>query len=155
MNEKFVPKTELDPFKLVSSQMRDMCIMEDIDLFNEASEIIDPQYHPEKRQRVPDDFSDPMLIGGSRAWSRRKREAEMFTVRFWFGLVGGLALIGPMLLMVLLRAHGIAVSLITASLSTILFALLMAKFSDQSPVALVGTTAAYAAVMVVFVGSST
>jgi hypothetical protein len=106
---------------------------------------------------VPDDYYDYMLIGGSRAWSQKKKKAEIFSMRFWFSLLGGMALICPMILMVLLQGYRSIVSLTTPSVSTILFSLLMARFSDAPPLAVVATTAAYAAYavgLVVFVGSS-
>lgn len=154
MGQRHSQSIELDPFKLVSSQTRDACVMEDVNLFRNVLESLDQEKDPRKRQRVPDDFSDPTLIGGSRAWSKRTQEAELFALRFWFGFIGGLALIAPMILMVLLKQYGPALSLTTVSVSTILFALSMARYSDQSPIALVATTAAYAAVLVVFVGTS-
>jgi len=153
MSEKHNAEIEKDPFKLVSSQTRDACIMEDADLFSKAASLWGTEYDPLRKQRVPDDYEAPALVGGSRGSTKERREAELFALRLWFSLLGGLALIAPMLFMVLYKG-GEHVSLITTSVSTILFAVAMAKFSTQPPWNLVATTAAYAAVLVVFVGSS-
>jgi len=70
-----------------------------------------------------------------------------------WGVVGGLSLIGPMLLMIL-RTDRLT-ALITTSVSTMLFALVVAKFAEESSSPeIMGITAAYAAVLVVFVGAS-
>lgn len=153
MSEKHSPEIENDPFKLVSSQTRDACIMEDADLFSKAASLWGAEYDPVRKQRVPNDFEAPALVGGSRGSIKEKKEAELFALRLWFSLLGGLALIAPMLFMVLYKG-GENASLIITSVSTILFAVAMAKFSTQPPWNLVATTAAYAAVLVVFVGSS-
>ena len=153
MSEKHNRDIEKEPFKLVSSQTRDACIIEDVGLPPEAAALWGLEYNPLRQQRLPDDFEAPALLGGSRASIKERKEAELFALRLWFSLLGGLALIAPMLLMVLYKG-GENVSLITTSVSTILFAVAMAKFSTQPPWNLVATTAAYAAVLVVFVGSS-
>ncbi|KAK0702412.1 hypothetical protein B0H67DRAFT_614301 [Lasiosphaeris hirsuta] len=106
-----------------------------------------------RKQRVPDDFEAPALAGGSRGSAKARREADLFALRLWFSLLGGLALTVPVLVMVLYKG-GENVPLITTSVSTILFAVAMANFSTQPPWNLVATTAAYVAVLVVFVGSS-
>jgi len=58
----------------------------------------------------------------------------------------------PMLLMVLHK--DLVTTLVTASVSTLLFALATTTWTKEDPATLVGATAAYAAVIVVFVGSS-
>lgn len=68
-------------------------------------------------------------------------------------MFGGVALIGPMLIMTLHPSRN--TSLITVSVSTFLFAPLLAFIaSDSAGKDVLGATAAYAAVLVVFVGSS-
>lgn len=68
------------------------------------------------------------------------------------GLLGGLALITPMILMVLHKDT--LTSLLTVSVATLVFPFLVAVYSHHRPLELFGVTAAYAAVLVVFVGSS-
>jgi hypothetical protein len=61
-------------------------------------------------------------------------------------------LIGPMLLMVLIK--GVIVRLVTAGACTVIFAFALAKLSTRTPFELMTATAAYTAVLVVFVGTS-
>jgi Family of unknown function (DUF6594) len=73
--------------------------------------------------------------------------------RLWMGSFGGLALIVPMLIMVLHRSlHG---SLIVSSIGTVLFAFALALAARTlRGMDVLAATAAYAAVLVVFVGTS-
>ena len=69
-------------------------------------------------------------------------------------LFGGVALIAPIPIMVLRPTRN--VSLVTTSVATILFALILAfGAQDSSGKDVLAATAAYAAVLVVFVGTST
>lgn len=101
---------------------------------------------------APDDAEAPELPGHSRGQYRKTRELREVTERLMCGIVGGLALIAPMLVMVL---HGtVLASLLTVSVATILFAGAGALYLEVGPVQLIGATAAYAAVLVVFVGTT-
>lgn len=66
--------------------------------------------------------------------------------------VGGAFLIGPMLLMVL--HQGKVTSLVNTSVCVFAFGLVMAAFLEK-PFDVLSATAAYATVLVVFVGMST
>jgi branched-subunit amino acid transport protein len=69
------------------------------------------------------------------------------------GAFGGIALIGPMLLMSLHR--DLETSLITCSVATALFTVALAiSGKNLKGQEVLGATAAYAAVLVVFVGTS-
>ena len=83
--------------------------------------------------------------------ARDKHKAS--SERLWMGSFGGLALIVPMLIMVLHRSvHG---SLIVTSVGTVLFAFSLALAARTlKGMDVLAATAAYAAVLVVFVGSS-
>ncbi|KAN0122865.1 hypothetical protein V8E51_001191, partial [Hyaloscypha variabilis] len=83
--------------------------------------------------------------------ARDKHKAS--SERLWMGSFGGLALIVPMLIMVLHRSvHG---SLIVTSVGTVLFAVALALAARSlKGMDVLAATAAYAAVLVVFVGSS-
>ena len=79
-----------------------------------------------------------------------------FWIKFGSAMIGGLFLIVPMLIMTLHKS--LATSLITVSVSVILFALFIVFGSevigtDPSQQELILSTAAYAAVLVVFVGA--
>jgi hypothetical protein len=80
------------------------------------------------------------------------KRAHGFSTRFFTALLGGLALIVPMLIMAIHENR--MKSLITASVCVLLFALGLAWAVPATPQELLGTTAAYAAVLVVFVGVS-
>jgi hypothetical protein len=78
---------------------------------------------------------------------------QAFSERLWMGAFGGIALIGPMLLMSLHR--DLKTSLITCSAATVLFAVVLAILGKSlKGQEVLGATAAYAAVLVVFVGTS-
>jgi len=82
---------------------------------------------------------------------REKQNA--FLERLWMGIFGGIALIGPMLLMVLHRDRN--TSIITTSVATVIFAILLALAArGLGGKDVLAATAAYAAVLVVFVGAS-
>jgi len=73
--------------------------------------------------------------------------------RLWMGSFGGLALIVPMFIMVLHRS--LNASLIVTSVGTVLFAFALALAARSlKGMDVLAATAAYAAVLVVFVGTS-
>jgi drug/metabolite transporter (DMT)-like permease len=79
---------------------------------------------------------------------------KAFYQRLYMAAFGGIALIGPMLVMTL---HNTKVTaLVTTSVFVTVVASLLAWFmEDATPKDIMGATAAYAAVLVVFVGTST
>ncbi|KAF4929818.1 hypothetical protein CGCVW01_v001283 [Colletotrichum viniferum] len=83
-------------------------------------------------------------------WFRRKALHKYFKVFVW-AVVGNLFLIGPMILMVL--KPGLITSLVTTSVCVTIFAAVAPKFLDKIG-DVMSATAAYAAVLVVFVGTS-
>jgi len=150
MESKYNKAIHQDPFKLVSSHTRDAAILN-------AHKIPDltSRRYPKVRikwRKVASDFARPALLGYSRGYARESAEWKAFTRRLLWTLLGGLSLIGPTLLMVL--HGGLRTTLATASACTVAFALVLALFSKESPLTLVGATAGYAAVMVVFIGTS-
>ena len=72
--------------------------------------------------------------------------------RLLFGIFGGLLLLIP--LVVLTFIHSIHYRLLATTLFTFIFVVILALFSNASNVELIGSVAAYAAVLVVFVGSA-
>ena len=72
--------------------------------------------------------------------------------RFVVGFVGGAALIVPMLVMSIKRSQ--AKSLTTTSVAVVLFAVAMAVGIRATNAETLAATAAYAAVLVVFVGTN-
>lgn len=86
---------------------------------------------------------------------REKRSQKTaLTERISMAMFGGVALIAPMLIMTLHPSRN--TSLITTSLATFIFALVLAVGATQSAGKdVLAATAAYAAVLVVFVGTNT
>jgi len=88
----------------------------------------------------------------------KKRLSERIYVdalksRLHMALLGGVALITPMLIMALYP--GLVVNLVTTSVATVIFAVLVVVIgTDASGKDILASTAAYSAVLVVFVGTS-
>jgi len=81
------------------------------------------------------------------------KQAIVVFNRFVMALFGGIALTGPTIIMTLHSSRNTC--LITTSVSTVLFAIVLALgASDSSGKDVLTATAAYAAVLVVFVGTS-
>lgn len=72
--------------------------------------------------------------------------------RVWGAAFGGLSLILPMIIMTINST--VQKSLVVSSLFVLLVAILVSRFSDGSWKDVLGVTAAYAAVLVVFVGTT-
>jgi hypothetical protein len=95
------------------------------------------------------------LMGGNeetRNVVNKRDKIEGFLQRLGMACLGGVFLIGPMLLMVLTGSQ--LASLVTPSVCVFAFGVAMAVFLDK-PFDVLSATAAYAAVLVVFVGTST
>lgn len=114
-----------------------------------------PQYDfPGELQKL---LEDPNLSLNFRELNKDIREAKMqkqaFSERIWMGALGGVAVIGPMLLMSLHRT--LTTSLVTSSVATVLFTLVLAlRARNLKGQEVLGAVAAYAAVLVVFIGTS-
>jgi hypothetical protein len=86
----------------------------------------------------------------------RSKQAKRaaFTSRLLMALFGGIALIVPTVVMVK-AGSSVNKNLITASVATVIFALVLAfGASDSTGKDVLGATAAYTAVLVVFIGTS-
>ncbi len=84
----------------------------------------------------------------------KRSQKNAFTERVVMAMFGGIALIGPMLIMTLHPSRN--TSLIIVSVATFAFAIALAFVArDSAGKDVLGATAAYAAVLVVFVGTST
>ena len=91
-------------------------------------------------------------IGGTRKDTLRSTWWEQFYERVGMAALGGAFLIGPMWLMVL--HNTLYTGLISTTAFVTAFGLIMAWFLEQN-MDVLSTTAAYAAVLVVFVGLNT
>jgi hypothetical protein len=100
----------------------------------------------------PKDEGQPEeLFGGSRNVMNREAENNRRLKRLSMATIGGGFLITPMLIMVLHK--NLLATLLTTSLFVVAFGLVMVRFGD-APFDVLSGTAAYAAVLVVFVGTS-
>jgi hypothetical protein len=92
------------------------------------------------------------LRSSDKSWEKTGKEVKRFFLRISMAVFGGLTLIIPMLIMVLYP--GLLTVLLTTSISVLVFGIVLAvAIKDAEPKDIVVTTAAYAAVLVVFVGT--
>ncbi|OQV02942.1 hypothetical protein CLAIMM_08053 [Cladophialophora immunda] len=153
MKEKYIVDSSMDPFYLITGKRCDHAILGTKIQDSKILEFLKDEKPGEIWRTYLDGF-DKSLMGGGRPWVREKENRTAFVRRFWFGLAGGLALIAPMLIIILHDDRTTAVT--TASVATLLFAAVTASYHehDASPLAVVGATAAYAAVLVVLVSTA-
>jgi uncharacterized membrane protein len=101
---------------------------------------------------VARDHDNPQLPGMSRTVARKASESKQLGIRFGMASAGGLVLIGPMLIMANLQTK--TASLVTTCIAMVLFAAGITFGTQLKPDQVLGATAAYAAVLVVFIGTS-
>lgn len=83
-----------------------------------------------------------------------RAEKNVFSERLWMAMFGGLALLVPVIIMTLVE--GVTASLVTTSVSIGLFAFVLAiQATNTLGKDILAATATHAAVLVVFVGTST
>ncbi|KFY32648.1 hypothetical protein V493_00001 [Pseudogymnoascus sp. VKM F-4281 (FW-2241)] len=135
-------KHENDPFLITTNFHLQKAILHDANFLD-----------PDQRAYKTKDRENPQLPIGSRPGLRMVRDTQAVVKRFSFALFGGLSLLAPMVLMVLRKDT--LTALLTVSVSVLLFAFVVALWAeDVSPSTVVTTVAAYTAVLVVFVGTS-
>lgn len=140
------PDDERDPFYMKSSKTLQRQAMKDAGLI--------PRYQIPKG-KLPDtrdDPRDPLLPGSARGAAIKEAYAEQLVVRFLMAMMGGLALIIPMLVMTYFPGKN--VSVVTTCTAMSIFAAVITLGTQLAPDQILGATAAYAAVLVVFVGTS-
>lgn len=147
---------EEDPFKISSREILGFRLMEYVNLLSDPTGAGSEDYRRLKKginDRGDYDRGFNILPRTSRHTRNEGERLAMTLERFRMGILGGLALIGPMLIMVLHK--GLLTSLLTTSIATLLFAGALSCWGQstkgETDLAMV---AAYAAVLVVFVGSS-
>lgn len=101
--------------------------------------------------RQPVDQTDIDRFGGPPKTKARKDASRGYMQRATVAIGGGLSLVVPMIIMVLRPSF--VTSLVTTSVCVIVFSLVIPSFLDGTNDVL-SATAAYAAVLVVFVGTS-
>jgi VIT1/CCC1 family predicted Fe2+/Mn2+ transporter len=138
----------VDPFIITSEKPLDLKLMFEAGLrtaSDRANERI--QMAIDK-----DDVILPPVPYRTRKYHKRDVSFREFWTRFYMAFFGGLALVGPMLIMVLYKRR--YTPIVTVSVSVFLFAVAVAAFSPEKPTTVLGVVAAYAAVLVVFLGTS-
>lgn len=113
---------------------------------------LDPSITPWEYLDSPNSNQVHEPICGTRGRNVKLTWHRGFRDRIVLAAVGGAFLVGPMWLMVL--QSGVYTSLISTTAFVVCFGILMAYFLHEGKDVL-GSTAAYAAVLVVFVGTST
>lgn len=106
--------------------------------------------HPNSDLPICRDEDKPKLIGGSRFAANKYLTVRQRWERLLHAFGGGLALVVPMIIMV--YVPGTEASIITTVGFIFIFGLIIALFSTLSANDVLSVTAAYAAVLVVFVG---
>ncbi|KAM0457260.1 hypothetical protein ACHAO4_003057 [Trichoderma viride] len=145
-----------DPFLIRSERQVDAAIL-DAELLRIPPEMLEKELllqsvnGTERFNLVPPLEQEPTAIGGTRNETTRKQWTEDFLKRIVVSVIGGAFLVVPMWLMISLNSQ--RASLITTTVFVFVSGI-VASYSLENPLAVVSTTAAYAAVLVVFVGTS-
>ena len=110
------------------------------------------QYEKDSSFPGPTDIKAPEILGGLRHKMNKETQFRAFNIRLAMAGLGWAFIVGPMLLMVLSDTK--VTALCTSSACVFAFGILMAKTLER-PFDVMSATAAYAAVLVVFVGTNT
>jgi VIT1/CCC1 family predicted Fe2+/Mn2+ transporter len=147
---------EDDLFQVSTKSLLDLCLMRDASLVPaKGSENLswDDLYKGAIRDRLRYKGCQNVLPCESRGERWKAVSMKLYLERLAMGLAGGAALIAPMVIMVLKK--DLVTTLVTTTVATMLFAgglaLLGTKLKGEMVLA---SVAAYAAVLVVFVGTS-
>ncbi|KAL8816850.1 MAG: hypothetical protein Q9191_008254 [Dirinaria sp. TL-2023a] len=150
-------KRKNDPFMVTSSKcLGAAAIREHLadigsGLTDEQQELVE-LYRDHSAYPGPIDLDKPEVLGGYRTTTIKETKLQDFLVRLGMASLGWLFIVGPMLLMVLNNTKFTA--LLTTSVCVGTFGLMMARALEK-PSDVLSATAAYAAVLVVFVGTTT
>jgi hypothetical protein len=134
-----------DLFYLKSSRELDRLAME-------WACLIPDQVRPPGTLPVARDRYFPTLPGVARTVAIKANKSKHLLLRFSMASAGGLFLIVPVLVMA--NIPGRTSSLVTTCISMLIFAIGVTFGTDLKADQVLGATAAYAAVLVVFVGTS-
>lgn len=136
---------EDDPFLLKTSRAIDRQILE-------AVGLVPDHVLPSGPLPPAEDSENPQLRPHGRNEANKTARGHSRSERLLFASVGGLSLIVPMLIMA--NVPGKVASLMTTCVALLIFVVVIAFLTKLSPNEVLATTAAYAAVLVVFVGTS-
>lgn len=136
---------EEDPFLMKSSRALERSILE-------TTKLIPNHVLPAGPLPLPNDHANPQLRDTGRNEANRAAYQKNRLLRFTMGGVGALLLVVPMLIMA--NIPGRTASLVTTCIALLIFSALIPLLTELGPNEILATTAAYAAVLVVFVGTS-
>lgn len=134
-----------DPFLVKTSRALERKVLED-------SGLVPNHVLPSGPLPVPLDHGEPQLRLTGRNEANKAAHEKKRVLRFTMAASGGLLLVVPVIIMS--TVPGLISSLVTTCVATLLFAFLVAWRTELGPNEVLATTAAYAAVLVVFVGTS-
>lgn len=140
-----------DPFYVTGERFIERCMLQ-VAMKNRENDI-DPLRYSDPVGEWEKKGIQPVPIGGTRDRIFHQAWFRDFRKRIGVAIAGGIFLIAPMWLMVL-WFNTLYTSLIATTLFVALFGLLMASVLEK-PIDVMSSTAAYAAVLVVFVGLTT
>jgi hypothetical protein len=135
-----------DPFIVTSKRKADALVLKD------ALKELDRNDFESFPYETPLEEKYEPIGGGTRKKTSQKTRFKNFVIRLGMAAVGGGFLIGPMWLMVLHNTPYTA--LISTSVCVFIFGVIMALVLEDL-MNILSVTAAYAAVLVVFVGTNT
>lgn len=143
MHEKARLGFDHDPFLLMTTKQmeREMMLASGLITAHEMADGLPPAL----------DQASPRLPSVGRTARHHATEARARTINLLCALLGGLALIVPMVIMTLVPSR--ACALVTTTSFVLGFALVIALLSGLKPNEVLAVTAGYAAVLVVFVGA--
>lgn len=114
--------------------------------------LIPEHVHPVGELPIARDYYLPKLPGIPRTIAIKANKSKHLLLRFSMASAGGLFLIVPVLVMA--NIPGRTSSLVTTCVAMLIFAIGVTFGTDLKADQVLGATAAYAAVLVVFVGTS-
>ncbi|KAK4958051.1 hypothetical protein LTR10_004476 [Elasticomyces elasticus] len=145
MRERATLNPSEGPFKMMSSRAVERSIMDTVGLI--PKHLIPAGILPNAL-----DHEEPALHINSRVKAKKEEAREQNLQRLAMAAIGGLLLLLPVLIMA--NLPGKLATLVTTSASMVVFAVLVTMGTDLGPNEVLATTAGYAAVLVVFVGTS-
>ncbi|OTA25466.1 hypothetical protein BTJ68_12674 [Hortaea werneckii EXF-2000] len=147
MREKAVGGYDHDPFLIKSSRALERGVLE-------SSGLIPDHLLPKGDLPLPCDHEHPLLSNesGGRHYANEQTTKKQRIERFAMASFGGLLIIVPMLIMA--NVPGKVASLVTSCVAITIFAALVTLVTKLGPHEVLASVAAYAAVLVVFVGLS-
>ncbi|KAK3702499.1 hypothetical protein LTR37_014861 [Vermiconidia calcicola] len=136
---------EEDPFLMKSSRALERRVMG-------TASLLPNHVLPGGPLPIAQDHEHPKLRETGRNAANEAACKKKRLLRFAMAALGGLLLVIPMIIMTIVV--GKTASLVTTCVSMLIFAILISVLTELGPNEVLGTTAAYAAVLVVFVGTS-